>query len=84
MLKTKIVPVYSAEVFKNHSPAMIVLHAAIGTKGIVQALQVISGRASLHKATLDAVRQRTFRHCLLNNRPVEVETTIKFVIPPRR
>ena len=84
MLKTKVVPVYPAEVLKNHVSGMVVLHATISTKGVVEAITVISGPASLQEATLDAVRQWTFRPYQLNNRPIEVETTINIVVPPSR
>jgi protein TonB len=50
----------------------------------VEALRVISGPASLQQATLDAVRQWTYRPYLLNNTPVEVETTINVVFAPSR
>jgi len=84
MLKTKIDPVYPAEAIKNHVSGMIVLHATISTNGVVEALHVISGPAPLQQATLDAVRQWTFQPYLLNNRPVEVETTINIFVPPGR
>ena len=84
MLKTNVVPVYPAEVFKNHVSGTVVLHATISTKGRVEALRVISGPASLQQAALDAVRQWTYRPYLLNNTPVEVETTINVVFAPSR
>jgi TonB family protein len=84
MLKTKIDPAYPAEALKNHVSGMVVLHATISTKGNVEALRVISGPASLQQAALDAVRQWTYRPYLLNNRAVEVETTINVVFAPSR
>jgi protein TonB len=50
----------------------------------VEALAVISGPASLRQAALDAVRQWAFRPYLLDNKPVQVETTINIVFPPNR
>ena len=82
MLKTKVVPVYPAEVLKNHVSGMVVLHATISTKGYVESLRVISGPAALQQAALDAVRQWIYRPYLLNDTPVEVETTINVVFPP--
>jgi TonB family protein len=82
MLRTRIVPVFPAEAIRNHVSGMVVLHATISTKGRVEALQVISGPAPLQQATLDAVWQWTYRPYLLNNRPVDVETTINIVVPP--
>jgi protein TonB len=84
MLKTKIDPVYPVEALKNHVSGTVVLHATIGNKGGVEALRAISGPVSLQQAALDAVRQWTYRPYLLNNSPVEVETTINVVFSPSR
>jgi TonB family protein len=84
MLKTKIAPVYQAEALKDHVSGMVVLLATISTEGRVEALAVISGPASLRQAVLDAVRQWTYRPYLLDNKPVQVETTINIVFPPNR
>jgi TonB family protein len=84
MLKTKIAPVYPAEALKDHVSGTVVLHATISTEGRVEALAVISGPASLRQAALDAVRQWAFRPYLLDNKPVQVETTINIVFPPNR
>lgn len=84
MLKTKIDPVYPAEAIKNHVAGTVVLHATISAKGTVESLRVISGPASLQQAALDTVRQWTYRPYLLNNMPVEVETTINIVFAPSR
>jgi protein TonB len=84
MLKTKIDPVYPAEALKSQVSGMVVLDARISTKGVVEALRVISGPASLQQAALDAVRQWTYRPYLLNNTPVEVETTVNVVFAPNR
>jgi TonB family protein len=84
MVKSQVVPVYPADAIENHVFGTVVLHATISTKGVVEALYVISGPAPLQQATLDAVRQWTYRPYLLNNRPVEVETTINIVVPPSR
>ncbi len=84
LLKTKIDPVYSAEALKNHVSGTVVLHATISTTGGVEALHVLGGPASLQQAALDAVLQWTYRPYLLNNVPVEVETTINVVFPPSR
>lgn len=84
MLKTKIAPVYPAEALKDHVSGMVVLHATISTEGRVEAIAVISGPASLRQAVVDAVRQWIYRPYLLDNMPVQVETTIHIVFPPNR
>jgi len=82
MLKTKIDPVYPVEAIKNYVSGTVVLHATISAKGNVESLRVISGPASLQQASLDAVRQWTYRPYLLDNIQVEVETTINVVFAP--
>ena len=84
MLKTKIDPIYPVEAFKHNVSGTVVLHAAIGSDGHVAALRIISGAAQLHQAALDAVRQWRYRPYLLNDRPIEVETTINVVFVPNR
>jgi len=82
MLKTKIDPVYPAEALKKHVSGTVVLGATISTEGLVESLRVISGPASLQQAALDAVRQWSYRPYLLNDTPVEVETTVNVVFVP--
>ncbi len=54
----------------------VVLQAVIGKEGAIQNLQVLSGHPLLVQSALDAVRQWRYRPYLLNNEPVEVDTTI--------
>ncbi|MGD0840431.1 MAG: energy transducer TonB [Candidatus Acidiferrales bacterium] len=57
----------------------VVLHAIIAEDGRVAELTVISGPALLIQAALDAVRRWRYQPTLLNNEPVEVDTTITVV-----
>jgi TonB family protein len=57
----------------------VVLHALISETGTVEELQVISGPAMLQQAALDAVKTWRYRPYLLNNEPVEVETTVNVI-----
>ena len=84
LLKIKNRPVTPADSPQNHVSGMVVLHATISAKGSVKALRVISGPVSMQQAALDIVRQWTYRPYLLNNRPVEFETTIKIDFAPSR
>jgi TonB family protein len=84
MLKSTIDPVYPPIVGSFPTDGTVVLHATISTKGIVEALSVISGPASLQQAAMDAVRHWTYRPYLLNNKPVEVETTINVIFMRHR
>jgi TonB family protein len=82
LLKTKVDPVYPSEARQNHLSGVVVLDAWISSIGSVKALRVISGPAALRQYALEATRQWTYRPYLLNNRPVEFETTINVVFPP--
>jgi protein TonB len=57
----------------------VVLHAVISTTGSVIELHVVSGPAMLQQSAIDAVKQWKYRPFLLNNQPVEVETTISVI-----
>lgn len=84
LLKTKIDPIYPADALQHNISGTVTLHATIGTDGRIAALQVTSGPNELHQAALNAVRQWTYRPYELNNRPVEVETTINVAFNPSR
>ena len=84
MVKSRTDPVYPPIVGSFPIDGTVVLHATISTKGIVEALSVISGPASLQQAAMDAVRHWTYRPYLLNNAPVEVETTINVIFMRHR
>ena len=82
LLKTRVDPVYPAEALVKHVSGTVVLRARISTKGRVEALRVMSGPALLQDPALHAVRQWTYSPYLLNNIPVEVETTIDVTFHP--
>jgi len=75
-LLTKVVPVFPEEAKRQRVNGMVVLHAIIGTDGLVKDLRVVSGPKLLQASYLDAVKQWTYKPYLLNGVPVEVETTI--------
>jgi protein TonB len=83
MLEAKIDPINPLPGGVVHINGIVFRHATISTKGTVDALSVISGPSSLQQAALDAVRHWTYRPYLLNNKPVEVETTINVVFQHR-
>jgi len=56
-----------------------VLQAMISKSGTIENLRVVSGPALLQQAALDAVKSWRYRPYLLNNLPVEVETTVNVV-----
>jgi periplasmic protein TonB len=57
----------------------VVLHAVISTTGSVINLQAVSGPGMLQQAALDAVKSWKYRPYLLNNQPVEFETTVNVI-----
>jgi periplasmic protein TonB len=57
----------------------VVLAATISKTGSIANLHVLSGPAMLRQSAIDAVQNWRYRPYLLNNQPVEVETTINVV-----
>lgn len=55
------------------------LNAIIDKEGKIKELRVISGRCSLARASIDAVRKWRYRPTLLNGEPVEVDTTVDVI-----
>jgi protein TonB len=72
-------PVYPVLAREAGVQGSVVLHAIIAKDGRVGELTVISGHPMLIQAALDAVRQWRYQPTLLNNEPVEVDTTITVV-----
>jgi protein TonB len=69
-------PVYPPLARQARIQGNVVLHAIISKDGRVEQLSVISGHPLLIQAAFDAVRQWRYQPTLLNNEPVEVDTTI--------
>jgi periplasmic protein TonB len=57
----------------------VMLQATISKNGTIENLRVVSGPALLQQAAIDAVKSWRYRPYLLNNLPVEVETTVNVV-----
>ena len=55
----------------------VLLQATISKSGNIENLRAVSGPPLLIQAAMDAVKQWKYRPYLLNNEPVEVDTTIK-------
>lgn len=68
--------VYPPEARAAHVQGTVVMHAIIAKDGTIENLNVISGPPMLISGAMDAVRQWRYRPYLLNDEPVEVETTI--------
>jgi len=70
-------PAYPALARQAGIQGTVLLHAIIDRYGRVIELEVISGHPLLVKAALEAVKQWRYQPTLLNNEPVEVDTTIR-------
>lgn len=79
MLIHRTDPVYPQFARESHVAGTVVLGATIAKSGQIQDLHLINGPAVLASAALEAVRTWRYKPYLLNNEPVEVQTTIKVV-----
>jgi protein TonB len=79
MLIQKTQPVYPPIAKAARVSGTVVLQATISKQGTIEGLHVVSGPAMLQQAAMDAVRTWRYRPYLLNNDPVEVETTVNVI-----
>jgi len=79
MLLQKTQPVYPPIAKAARVSGTVVIQATISKTGSIEGLKVISGPAMLQQAAIDAVRTWRYRPYLLNNEPVEVETTVNVI-----
>jgi peptidyl-prolyl cis-trans isomerase A (cyclophilin A) len=79
MLISKTAPVYPIDAKKAGVSGRVELQAVIGTNGLIEDLQVVSGPDLLQQAALDAVKTWRYRPYLLNGEPVEVRTIINVI-----
>ena len=79
MLTRRIEPVYPRLAIQTRREGRVELHAIIGTDGAILALQVVSGDVLFYESAKDAVLQWRYKPTYLNNRAVEVDTTITVI-----
>jgi protein TonB len=79
MLLDKTMPMYPPIAKAARVSGTVVLQATISKTGTIINLRVISGPAMLQASAMDAVRSWRYRPYLLNNEPVEVDTTVNVV-----
>ncbi|MGA7342857.1 MAG: energy transducer TonB, partial [Terracidiphilus sp.] len=79
MLLQKTQPIYPPIAKAARVSGTVVLQATISKQGTITNLRVVSGPAMLQSSALDAVRTWRYRPYLLNNEPVEVETTVNVI-----
>jgi TonB family protein len=76
---SKTPPVYPRFARDARVDGTVVLHATISKAGAISNVSVISGPQMLRQAALDAVKTWRYKPYLLNNEPVEVETTVNVI-----
>jgi protein TonB len=76
---SKTPPAYPAFARTARVDGTVVLHATISKAGTIENVSVISGPPMLRQAALDAVRTWRYKPYLLDNEPVEVETTVNVI-----
>jgi len=79
MILSKTNPTYPVIARTAGISGTIVLAATISATGRIENLKVLNGPPMLRQAAVDAVKTWRYRPYLLNNQPVEVETTINIV-----
>lgn len=79
MVINKVQPIYPDIARAERLSGTVRLHAIIAKDGSVRILRVISGRCSLARAAVDAVRKWRYKPTLLNAEPVEIDTTIDVI-----
>jgi protein TonB len=72
-------PVYPPFARSARVEGTVELHAVISAAGTITSLSVINGPNVLRQAALDAVKTWRYKPYLLDNEPVEVETTVNVV-----
>jgi len=78
-LVCRVTPYYPEEARHLRVSGTVKIHAIIGKDGSVSQLDAISGPPELVTASLQAVRLWRYRPTMLNNEPVEVDTTIDVI-----
>jgi protein TonB len=79
MLIRRTAPVYPKFAQETHVGGTVVLKATITETGTIANVHVVSGPTILVGAAVDAVKTWRYRPYLLNNQPIQVETTIDVI-----
>lgn len=80
----KTIPQYPAIAKAARQEGTVLLQAVISKSGTIEHLQVVSGPPTLQQAALDAVKTWRHRPYLLNDQPIEVETTVSVIFKLER
>ncbi|WP_348262764.1 energy transducer TonB [Telmatobacter sp. DSM 110680] len=80
----KTIPQYPVIAKATGQQGTVVLQAMISKFGTIENLQVVSGPPMLRQAAMDAVKIWRYKPYLLNQQPVEVETTVSVIFKLER
>jgi TonB family protein len=75
----RVNPAYPSLARQTRISGTVRFHVTISAEGNVQELEVLSGHPLLVQSAMDAVRQWKYEPTLLNDKPVEVDTTIDVI-----
>jgi periplasmic protein TonB len=79
MLIVRKPPVYPAIAKTARVSGTVVMQATISKTGTIDNLRVVSGPQLLRQSAVDAVRNWRYKPYMLNNEPVDVESTVSVV-----
>jgi protein TonB len=79
LLTRKTAPIYPPIAKSAGVQGTVMLQAVISKSGTIENVHVVSGPAMLQQAAMDAVRTWRYKPYLLDNQPVEVETTVDVI-----
>jgi TonB family protein len=74
-MEAERLPEYPKDVVDKDIEGTVILHVVVGDDGSVMQAEAIFGRSDLTKSAIDAVKQWRFGRTLVNQQPVEVDTT---------
>jgi hypothetical protein len=76
LLLNKVQPEYPENARQRRIQGLVIFQAVIDIYGNVKEVELVSGPALLTSTSMSAAMQWKYRRCLLDGRPVEVETRI--------
>jgi len=79
LIKSEIPPTYPDDASKKRIQGTVRLHIIIGMNGLVNEINIVSGKPPLEAAAVDAVRQWQYHISSYQGHAVEVETVVDIV-----
>ena len=79
LIKSEVPPIYPEDASKKKIQGTVRLHIIIGVNGLVNEINVVSGKSQLQSAAVDAVRKWQYEVSSYQGHPVEVETVVDIV-----